>query len=255
MPSARILVAEDDRNILNGLIDTLESEGYDVTPAMDGEEALELWAGHDFDLVILDVMMPGQSGYDVCRAVRSKDPHTPIIMLTAKGEEIDKVVGLQLGADDYVTKPFGIRELLARIEAVLRRSGRTGKDPARNNSCPDRFTFGAAKIDTLQYKARVGDKVEDLSARELLLLKYFFTHPNEVLSRERLLNDIWGVDYFGTTRTLDQHVAKLRKKIEPDPSRPTVITTVHGVGYRYAGGDHTDHGPDTDLSTRRRPFG
>jgi len=188
-------------------------------------------------VVILDIMMPGKSGYDVCRAIRAKDEDVPVIMLTAKGEEIDKILGLRLGADDYVTKPFSVRELLARIEAVLRRSKRRLGEETGHAPVPDRFTFGPAEVDARQYKVRIRNMTLDLSGRELKLLALFFAHPNEVLTRERLLNEVWGIEYFGTTRTLDQHVAQLRKKIEPDPRHPQVITTVHGVGYRYQSGE------------------
>jgi len=233
MKSIQILVAEDDPKILTGLVDMLESEGYRAVPAIDGEQALKLFESKKFDLVLLDIMMPGKSGYDVCRAIRSQDERVPIIMLTAKGQEIDKVVGLQLGADDYVTKPFGVNELLARIAAVLRRSWQNEKQASEEANAPDRFDFGGAEIDGLQYRVRKGGQTFDLSARELQLLQFFYAHPNEVLSRDRLLNAVWGIDYFGTTRTVDQHIAQLRKKVEPDPDNPSVITTVHGVGYRY----------------------
>ncbi|MDQ7783087.1 MAG: response regulator transcription factor [Desulfomonilaceae bacterium] len=233
MRSPHILVAEDDSHILMGLVDTLESEGYRVTPASDGNQALEMLNRESFDLVILDIMMPGTSGYDVCRDIRSHDQDQLIMMLTAKGEEIDKVVGLELGADDYVTKPFGVREFLARIAALLRRSRRNRDHSVNPAPCPDLFTFGEAEIDALQYRARIMGTTLDLTAKELKLLQYFYSHPNEVLSRDRLLNDVWGMNYYGTTRTLDQHIAQLRKKVERDPAAPCVITTVHGVGYRY----------------------
>ncbi len=236
MKPSHILVAEDDRNILTGLIDMLESEGYKATPAMDGEQALKLFENNKFDLVILDIMMPGKSGFDVCRSIRSDDEDLPVMILTAKAEEIDKVVGLELGADDYVTKPFGVRELLARIAALLRRSQRSARRSTGESEGPDRFTIGHAEIDAMQYKARVGEATVDISARELKLLQYFHAYPNEVLSRDRLLAAVWGLEYHGTTRTLDQHVAQLRKKIEPDPGRPRTITTVYGVGYRYETG-------------------
>ena len=231
--SAKILVAEDDLHILEGLVDTLESEGYEVTPASDGEQALRLWSSESFDLVILDIMMPGKSGYDVCRSIRSKDQDIPVIMLTAKGEEIDKVVGLELGADDYVTKPFGVRELLARIAAVLRRAARTRESKTARNKDPDHFTFGTAQVDATQYQVRVADRISSISAKELHLLRFLYANPNRVLTREELLNEVWGIDYYGTTRTLDQHIAQLRKKVEHEPHHPTVIATVHGVGYRY----------------------
>jgi len=233
MNSIRILVAEDDHNIRTGLIDTLESEGYHAAGAADGIQALKMFEKDKFDLVILDIMMPGKSGYDVCREIRSQNEDVPVIILTAKGEEIDKVVGLQLGADDYITKPFGVHELLARIAAVLRRSMRSTKPVVQEEKTLDSFTFGSVLIDAIQYRIRKGKRVVDLSDRELQLLKYFYSHPNEVLSRDQLLNAVWGIDFFGTTRTLDQHIAQLRKKIEPDPGHPIVITTVHGVGYRY----------------------
>ncbi len=236
MKAAHILVAEDDRNILTGLVDTLESEGYEAMPASDGEEALALFTNNDFDLVLLDIMMPGKSGYDVCREIRSADADIPIIMLTAKGEEIDKVVGLQLGADDYITKPFGVHELLARIAAVLRRSRQNTAGVKKEETIPDIFEFGDTKIDARSFKVLKGKETIDLSEREIRLLQYFFLHPNEVLSRDQLLNEVWGIDYYGTTRTLDQHIAQLRKKIEHDPSKPRLIKTVHRVGYRYDDG-------------------
>jgi DNA-binding response OmpR family regulator len=240
-----ILVAEDDTNLRNGLVDLFESEGYEITPACNGEEALELFSRGRFDMVILDIMMPVKSGYDVCREIRSIDEEVPIIMLTAKGEEIDKVVGLQLGADDYVTKPFGVFELLARITAVLRRSKRAREMQGRSvgrapgsptgGDAPDCFSFGPAEIDVRRFRGRLGDRVFDLSAREIKLLRFFLDHAGQVLSRDQLLNVGWGVGYFGTTRTLDQHIAQLRKKIEPNPKEPRVITTVHTIGYRYEG--------------------
>jgi DNA-binding response OmpR family regulator len=230
MENLHILLAEDDTHIRNGLVDTLESEGYQATPAKNGKEAIDLFNTGTFDLVLLDIMMPTLSGYDVCRAIRKTDDQVPVIMLTAKSEEIDKVLGLELGADDYITKPFGVRELLARIGAVLRRSRRSR--PKTQNDV-GRFQFGAATIDGRQYRAQLPDKSFDLSERELQLLHYFQANPNAVLSRDELLNAVWGIEYYGTTRTLDQHIAQLRKKVETDPASPTVITTVHGVGYRY----------------------
>ena len=229
---ARILIAEDDSNIRLGLIATLESDGYAVTAAKDGAQALKLFPQEKYDLVMLDVMMPGQSGYDVCRALRSGGSQVPILFLTAKGEEIDKVVGLKLGADDYVLKPFGVHELLARVEALLRRARAAG--PAL--AVPELsavFQLGAAKIDRRKYTAEVAGRTATLTARELKLAEVFAAHPGEVLSRDALLNGVWGIDYFGTTRTLDQHVAQLRKKVEAVPDEPTAIVTVHGVGYRY----------------------
>ncbi|MBC8441042.1 MAG: response regulator transcription factor [Deltaproteobacteria bacterium] len=231
MTQIKVLVAEDDMNIRMGLVDTLESEGFRVSQAKDGRQAMQLFENDSFDLVLLDIMMPEKSGYDVCRDIRVINENIPIIMLTAKGEEIDKVVGLQLGADDYMTKPFGIHELLARISAVLRRSKKQkNKD---KGLFQESFIFGDFEVDTKTYKLSKAGRNIDLSKRELKLICHFHAHQGEVLNRDNILNVVWGIDYFGTTRTLDQHIAQLRKKIEVDPSKPVLITTVHGVGYRY----------------------
>jgi DNA-binding response OmpR family regulator len=232
MARAHILVAEDDRAIRQGLVDALESEGYTVRAESDGQKAMKAFEREPFDLVLLDVMMPELNGYDVCRAVRKGGSRTPVIMLTAKGEEIDKVVGLELGADDYVTKPFGLRELLARVAAQLRRS-RYVPETAEAADLPDEFPFGKAVVLRKFYKVRLARQEYDITARELELLQCFAQHPNEVLSRDEILNQVWGIDYYGTTRTLDQHIAQLRKKIETTPQEPQTILTVHGVGYRY----------------------
>ena len=231
MTQIKVLVAEDDTNIRMGLVDTLESEGYGVSQAKDGKMAMQLFDKDCFDLVLLDVMMPEKSGYDVCRDIRATNEDIPIIMLTAKVEEIDKVVGLKLGADDYMTKPFGIHELLARISAVLRRSKR-GKNKDKEIS-DQPFMFGEFEVNPKTYKINKEKASIDISERELKLICHFHVHPGEVLSRDNILNAIWGIDYLGTTRTLDQHIAQLRKKIEMDPSNPMLITTIHGVGYRY----------------------
>lgn len=229
---ARILIAEDDRNIRQGLIATLESDGHDVTAAADGAQALALFPQQAFDLVMLDVMMPKQSGYDVCRTLRANGSQVPVLFLTAKGEEVDKVVGLKLGADDYVVKPFGVHELLARVEALLRRAkSNPGKMAAPE--LPAVFSFGAAKIDRHKLAAEVAGRTQALTARELKLAEIFASHPGEALTRDALLNAVWGVEYYGTTRTLDQHVAQLRKKVERTPEEPKHLVTVHGIGYRY----------------------
>lgn len=237
---ARILIAEDDANIRQGLVATLESEGYDVVAASDGAQALRLAAQTAFSLAILDVMMPKVSGYDVCRDLRARGDRVPVMMLTAKGEEIDKVVGLKLGADDYVTKPFGVQELLARVEALLRRSrAMAGEGKLSADSLPAIFQLGAAQIDRRSFTARIdGREAVTLTAREMKLAEAFAAYRGEVLTREALLNGVWGVEYFGTTRTLDQHVAQLRKKVEKDPEHPEGILTVHGVGYRSAEASH-----------------
>lgn len=233
MREIKILVAEDDGHIRQGLADTLESEGYCVIQAEDGARALDLFERQAPDLLLLDVMMPEKSGYDVCQAVRTVNQKVPVIMLTAKGEEIDKVVGLKLGADDYITKPFGIHELLARVEAVLRRvgAGFGGKEPREKRA----FSFSVFTVHPRTYRLEGPDASCDISRRELDLIRIFAAHPGEVLDRDTLLNRIWGIDYSGTTRTLDQHIAMLRKKIEADPGSPKVITTVHGIGYKFEG--------------------
>ncbi len=228
---AKILVAEDDPNIRLGLVATLESEGYAVTAASDGAQALKLFPQEKFELVILDVMMPRASGYDVCRELRALGARVPVLLLTAKAEEIDKVVGLKLGADDYVTKPFGVNELLARVEALLRR-GRVAVT-ANAAELPAVFRLGGAEVDRRKFSVTVAGRASALTARELKLAEVFAAHPGEVLTRDALLNAVWGVGYFGTTRTLDQHIAQLRKKAEAEPESPQAIITVHGVGYRY----------------------
>ena len=225
-----ILIAEDDQRIREGLVDLLESEGYRVTAAGEGSSAGLLLEKETFDLAILDIMMPGKSGYDLCRDLRAAGEMLPVIMLTAKSEEIDKVVGLKLGADDYITKPFGVHELLARIDAVLRRVRRAEAAPATQKEA---FRFGAATIYPDRYRVEIGGVTADLSARELELILFFHKNTGRVVSRDEALDAVWGINYFGTTRTLDQHVARVRKRIEKDPANPRFLTTVHGVGYRY----------------------
>ncbi len=234
---ARILIAEDDANIRLGLIASLESEGYDVVAAADGAQALKLYPQNKYDLVVLDVMMPKASGYDVCRDLRAAGAAVPVLFLTAKGEEVDKVVGLKLGADDYVVKPFGVHELLARVEALLRRgrASAAARGGAGARALPPVFKLGEAEIDRRTFTVRVpGRGPESLTARELRLAEVLAAHAGETLTRDQLLNAVWGVGYVGTTRTLDQHVAQLRKKVETEPETPRVILTVHGVGYRCA---------------------
>ncbi len=234
MPKALVLIAEDDPHIRRGLADALASEGYATREAAHGLQALEQARLQPApDLILLDIMMPEKSGYDVCRELRRGGSEVPVIILTAKGEEIDKVVGLQLGADDYVTKPFGIHELLARVEAVLRRTRPAGSGTTA--SAADAYAFGSARVDRRKYTVSLDGREHSLSARELTLLDLFHAHPGEVLSRDALLNAGWGIEYYGTTRTLDQHIAQLRKKVERDPAHPQSILTVHGIGYRYAG--------------------
>ena len=225
-----ILVVEDDHAILAGLVDLLEDEGFKVCFARDGNKALKQYEAHKPDLVLLDIMIPEKSGYDVCKEIRRQDPLTPIVMLTAKGEEIDKVVGLEIGADDYIVKPFSVQELLARIRAALRRA-RAKPEVKKWDDRP--IACGNVKIDPRTLKGRRGKKEFSVTLRELELMRFFIEHDGEVLDRFKILDEVWGLKYEGTTRTLDQHVAKLRQKIEADPSSPKHILTVHGVGYRF----------------------
>jgi DNA-binding response OmpR family regulator len=226
----RILVVEDDPNILLGLEEVLKGEGYDVAVCSRGDQALEAASRCRPALIVLDVMLPGLSGYDVCKQLRTRKISTPVLMLTAKSQELDKVVGLNLGADDYVTKPFGVRELVARIQALLRR---TGPDSPRTGSDGE-FRIGSSVIDPKTFQLRRGRTTEDLTAKELKLLQLFHTHAGEVLSRDRLLNEVWGYHYHGTTRTLDQVIVQLRKKLGDSGDTPRHLLTVHGVGYKLA---------------------
>jgi DNA-binding response OmpR family regulator len=228
----RILVVEDDPSILMGLCDLLEGEGFSVERASDGEAALSRYAEAPPDLILLDVMIPEKSGFDVCREIRRKDPLTPVIMLTAKGEELDKVVGLELGADDYVVKPFAAAELLARIRARLRGARAAAEEGSAADS-ERKIAFADVSLDPKTLRGKKGERGFPITTRELRLMRLFSEREGEALERGEILDLIWGVRYEGTTRTLDQHIAGLRKKIEDDPSRPRFITTVHGVGYRF----------------------
>lgn len=233
----RILVAEDERAIREGLADLLESEGYAVTATADGDAAIAAWKRGGIDLALLDIMMPKTSGYDVCREIRKTDELVPVVFLSAREEEIDKVLGLELGADDYVVKPFGVRELVARIKANLRRADAPRADAATGVGPTRVFSFGDCTVDPGSFvleRAR-GGKTErlELSSREVDLLAFFCANPETVHSRDALLERFWGVSYGGTTRTLDQHIAKLRQKVERDCANPRHILTVHGTGYRF----------------------
>ncbi len=225
----KILVVEDDPHILLGLEEVLKSDGFEVATCNRGDQALVAFSQHQPALILLDVMLPGLSGYDICKQLRAKKVATPILMLTAKGQEIDKVVGLDLGADDYVTKPFGVRELLARIHALLRRSG---DRPSANGPSETEFRIGDATIDPRTFQLKRGQTTDELTAKELKLLQLFHAHAGEVLSRDRVLNDVWGYNYYGTTRTLDQVIVQLRKKLGDSGSEPRHLLTVHGVGYK-----------------------
>jgi two-component system, OmpR family, alkaline phosphatase synthesis response regulator PhoP len=236
----KILIVEDDPHIRLGLEEVLKSEEFEVACCQRGDHALEAVEKQRPALIVLDVMLPGLSGYDVCRQLRSKKVATPILMLTAKGQEIDKVVGLDLGADDYVTKPFGVRELLARIHALLRR----GAPVASAVGDGAAFVIGDATIDPKTFELKRGKAVEELTAKELKLLQFFHAHPGEVLSRDRLLNDVWGYNYFGTTRTLDQVIVQLRKKLGDNGANPRHLLTIHGVGYKLEKKSGGGNGPE-----------
>lgn len=224
----RILIVEDEPAMVAGLRDNFEYEGYDVISAADGAAGLERALADSPDLVVLDVMMPQMSGLDVCKRLKAERPSMPIIMLTARGQEIDKVVGLELGADDYVTKPFSIRELMARVKAVLRRA-------APQAPAPEIYRFSDVEVNVRSNEVlRAGSPV-DLSAKEFALLAYFCAHPAETLTRDRLLDAVWGYENYPNTRTVDTHIVHLRQKLEPNPEEPRFILTVHGSGYKFVG--------------------
>ena len=224
----RVLLVEDEAGLILTLTDRLRSEGFDVTSAADGEQGLSFALSESFDLIILDVMLPKKNGLDVCRDLRQKNITTPILMLTAKGETIDKVLGLKLGADDYLTKPFEVMELLARIEALLRRS------PQTMNNSPDTFRFGDVQIDFRRAEVLKNNQPLELSAIEFKLLQYLIENRGAVHSRDKLLDEVWGYDAMPTTRTVDVHVAWLRQKLETNPKHPQFIQTVHGLGYKFS---------------------
>lgn len=224
----RILVVEDDKAMAVALSDGFQYEGHSVSLARDGAEGLKLASEDKFDMIILDVMLPKMSGLDVCKQLRSAGNRVPIIMLTARGQEIDKVLGLKIGADDYVTKPFSFMELTARVEAVLRRA-------SDHNEVADVFRFGDVTLDFKRSLAMKGEIAVELSPREFRLMKYFIEHRTEVLTRDQLLNHVWGYDSFPLTRTVDTHIAKLRQKIEDSPADPRYIVTVHRAGYKFVG--------------------
>ena len=224
----KVLLVEDEEGLILTLTDRLESEGFDVTSARDGLAGFDLASKSNFDLVILDLMLPKMNGYDVCRDLRRNGNQTPILMLTAKGETIDKVLGLKLGADDYLTKPFEVIELLARIEALLRRSNANGK-----GTVADGFRFGEVAIDFRRAEVKRGNTSIELSAMEFKLLHYLIENRGTVHSRDHLLDAVWGYDAMPTTRTVDVHIAWLRQKLEENPKRPHFIQTVHGMGYKF----------------------
>lgn len=226
MKAKRILIIEDDKYILRGLEDNLSIEGYQIEKTIDGRQGLHMALHNPPDLILLDIMLPGMNGYDICREVKGRNPAQAIIMLTAKGQEVDKVVGLNLGADDYVTKPFGVPELLARIRAVLRRA-------TPDQTIPDTFSFGSVYLDFKKFESTVNGEPIHLSAREFHILKYMISRKGEVVHRHDLLDEVWGYEHYPSTRTVDTHILELRKKLEPEPSNPKHIISIRGIGYKF----------------------
>ena len=227
--SARILLVEDEPGLVLTLTDRLVNEGYTVESCRDGDTGLERASGGGFDLILLDVMLPRRSGFDVCRKLRHNGVATPILMLTARAEVVDKVVGLQIGADDYLTKPFDMMELLARVEALLRRA------PVRRSAAAGTFQFAAVTVDFKKSEVTREGQPVALSAREYQLLTYLIDHRGETLSREQLLSDVWGYQSSVSTRTVDVHMVWLRQKLEDNPKYPQFLLTLRGLGYRFAG--------------------
>jgi DNA-binding response OmpR family regulator len=223
---SRILVVEDDAAILRGLRDNLAAESYEVITAADGAEGYRLARESKADLIILDLMLPKLSGYEICRKLRDEGSRVPILMLTARGDEADRILGLDLGADDYVSKPFSVRELLARVRAILRRC-----DP--QVACPEHLAFGDIVVDFPQFEARKNGQPVEMTPKEFGVLRYLAARAGKVVRREELLEEVWGYENYPTTRTVDNHIASLRAKLEADAAEPRHLLTVHGVGYKF----------------------
>ena len=230
----RILIIEDDQAILRGLKDNLEFESYEILTAVDGKEGYDLARDEDPDLILLDLMLPRMNGYEICKQLRSEGRTTPILILTARGEEVERIRGLDLGADDYVTKPFSVPELLARVRAVLRRTERSGAPITVNQ-----LQFDDVIVDFNRFEARNGDQELKLSRKEFGVLRLLAEREGEVVTRDELLDQVWGYDQYPTTRTVDNHIASLRAKLERNPSEPRRLLTVHGVGYKLVTGSET----------------
>ncbi len=221
-----ILIIEDDVSILRGLKDNLTFEGYRVHTSTDGQEGLKLALEKHIDLLLLDIMLPGMNGYEICRRLKKEKPQLPVIMITARGSEMDTVAGLDIGADDYISKPFGIPELLARVRAVLRRSSTDEQDI-------ETYSFGNVSLDFKKFQATINNEQTELSSKEFAIMKYLIEHEQEVIHRHELLEKVWGFDVTPTTRTVDNYILELRKKMEEDPSNPKHIITVRGAGYKF----------------------
>ncbi len=225
----KILIAEDDINIREGVVTLLTSEGYTCIGAEDGDDALIKYKQQAPDFIILDIMMPNRNGYDVCRDIRKENSDIPILFLSAKSEEIDRVLGLELGADDFVSKPFGTRELMARVRAISRR---TLQKKCSESECSS-FNIGSYEVKPVELRAVNGDKTVDLGPRDVEILRLLAENNGKVVSRNDLFDRCWGEQFFGSSRTVDQHISQLRKKIEENPKEPDIIKTVFGTGYRY----------------------
>ena len=223
-----MLIVEDELNMVQGLKDNLEFEGYEVDTAMDGRTGLQKILQNKYDLILLDIMLPEVSGFDICRAVRKEGIDTPVILLTARGEEIDKVLGLELGADDYITKPFSLRELLARIKAILRRSAAGVPE----DDDPEFIEIGNIKVNFKNYMALQGATEIKMSYKEFEVLHYLYKNAGKIIHRDDLISGVWSIDYDINTRTVDNFILKLRQKIEADSNNPKIILTVHGMGYK-----------------------
>jgi DNA-binding response OmpR family regulator len=221
-----LLIIEDDPAIQLGLRKNLSYEGYRVITATDGDKGLELAFDSKPDLILLDLMLPGVNGFEICRTIRRHDPTVPILIISAKDQEIDKIMGFELGADDYITKPFSVKEVVARVKAALRRTTALEQET-------EVLRFGPNEVDFQGRSLRIDGKEIDVSPREFDLLQYLSRNPNRVLSRDQILNRVWGYDYYGTARTIDNFVQKLRRKVEADPEEPQYIVTVRGVGYKF----------------------
>jgi len=226
----KILVAEDDAHTRNGLIDIFEGEGYETVAASTGKEALALFVSESPDIVCLDIMMPDLNGYDACKEIRRANAAVPILFISAKSEEIDKVLGLEIGADDYIVKPFGVKEVVARIRAVTRRATRRGENGPSNA-----FVIGDLRVVPDELRAYRKKQVFEIGARDLKILDLFYKNRGKVLDRNTIFDICWGFDYMPNSRSLDQHISQLRKRIEKDPGNPRIIRTVHNAGYRYDG--------------------
>lgn len=226
----KILIAEDDKFIREGIEEILKSEGYETVVAKDGQEAINLFETQRPDFVLLDIMMPNIDGYEVCRRIRKTDEQIPVIFISAKSEEIDKVIGLELGADDFIVKPFGTREVIARIRAITRRClART----QNSNDAPKQITLKDLSVYPTELRAQRGDTIIELSLRDINILTLLHKMKGNVVNRDTIFNQCWGRDYLPNSRTLDQHISKLRKQVEIDPKAPQIVKTVHGVGYRF----------------------